>query len=254
MQNGDVVKIFDELADILEIQNANPFRVRAYRNAARTLGDLPESLAAIVADPDRKLEDLPGIGNDLAFKIKTIIETGSLPQLEELRQQIPAGVVEMLRIPGLGPKKAAALFKELSITNLDMLKAAAESGAVAKLKGFGDKTANSILEGLEHIAQAGARMYFADAQPLAEAVLADVRKLPAVHEAEVAGSFRRRRDTVGDLDLLVTADDSAVPMDLVAGHALVEKVLARGETKLRVRLKEGLEMDVRVVPAESYGA
>ncbi|MGE5192207.1 MAG: DNA polymerase/3'-5' exonuclease PolX, partial [Deltaproteobacteria bacterium] len=254
MQNAEVVKIFEELADLLEIQNANPFRVRAYRNAARMLGDMPESLAEIVADPQRSLEDLPGIGNDLAGKIKTILSTGSLPQLEELRSQVPHGVVEMLRIPGLGPKKAAALFKELSITNLDMLKAAAESGTVAKLKGFGDKTAKSILEGLQHIAQAGARMYFAEAQPLAEAILADLRKLPAVHEAEVAGSFRRRRDTVGDLDVLVTADGSAAPMDLVAGHPLVEKVLARGETKLRVRLKEGLEMDVRVVPAESYGA
>jgi DNA polymerase (family 10) len=254
MQNAEVVKIFEELADLLEIQNANPFRVRAYRNAARMLGDLPESLAQIVADPGRSLEDLPGIGHDLAEKIKTILDTGSLPQLEELRSQVPRGVVEMLRIPGLGPKKAAALFKELSITSLEMLKAATESGAVAALKGFGEKTARSILEGLQHIEQSGARMYFADAQPLAEAILADLRKLPVVHEAEIAGSFRRRRDTVGDLDMLVTADESAAPMDLVAAHPLVEKTLARGDTKLRVRLKEGLEMDVRVVPAESYGA
>jgi DNA polymerase (family 10) len=254
MQNAEVVKIFEELGDLLEIQNANPFRVRAYRNAARTLGDLPESLAEIIGDPDRNLEDIPGIGHDLAEKIKTIVSTGTLPQVEELRLQVPAGVVEMLRIPGLGPKKAAALFKELSIVNLEMLKAAAESGEVAKLKGFGEKTAKSILEGLQHIAQSGARVYFAQAQPLAEAVLADLRKSPGVHEAEVAGSFRRRRETVGDLDVLVTADDSAAPMDLVAAHPLVEKVLARGETKLRVRLKEGIEMDVRVVPAESYGA
>jgi DNA polymerase (family 10) len=254
MQNAEVVKIFEELADLLEIQNANPFRVRAYRNAARTLGDLPESLAQIVADPERSLEDLPGIGHDLAEKIKTILSTGSLPQIEELRSQVPHGVVDMLRIPGLGPKKAAALFKELSITNLEMLKAAAESGAVAALKGFGEKTAKSILEGLQHLEQSGARLYFADAQPLAETIVSDLRKLPAVHEAEVAGSFRRRRDTVGDLDVLVTADNSTAPMDFVAGHSLVEKVLARGETKLRVRLKAGLEMDVRVVPAESYGA
>ena len=254
MQNGDVVKIFDELADILEIQNANPFRVRAYRNAARTLGDLPESLAAIVADPDRKLEDLPGIGNDLAFKIKTIIETGSLPQLEELRQQIPAGVVQMVRIPGLGPKKAAALFKELSISNLESLKAAVESGAVAKLKGFGEKTANSILEGLQNIEQAGSRVYFAEAQEPAETILTALKKLPEIHEAEIAGSFRRRRETVGDLDVLVTASDSAAPMDLVAKHPLVTQVLARGDTKLSVRLNSGLQMDVRVVPEASYGA
>jgi DNA polymerase (family 10) len=254
MQNGDVVKIFDELADLLEIQNANPFRVRAYRNAARTLGDLPESLAEIAAHPERSLEDLPGIGHDLALKIKTIIDTGSLPQLEELRVQIPAGVVAMVRIPGLGPKKAAALFKELSVSSLEMLKAAVESGAVAKLKGFGEKTAKSILEGLEHIEQAGSRVYFAEAQAPAEAVLAALKKLPEVHEAEIAGSFRRRRETVGDLDVLVTSSDSAAPMNLVAAHPLVDNVLARGETKLSVRLKSGLQMDVRVVPEESYGA
>ncbi len=254
MQNGDVVKIFDELADLLEIQNANPFRVRAYRNAARTLGDLPESLAEIAKNPDRSLEDLPGIGRDLALKIKTIIDTGSLPQLEELRLEIPAGVVAMVRIPGLGPKKAAALFKELSVSSLEMLKAAVESGAVAKLKGFGEKTAKSILEGLEHIEQAGSRVYFAEAQEPAEAVLAALKKLPEVHEAEIAGSFRRRRETVGDLDLLVTASVSAAPMDLVAAHPLVDKVVARGETKLSVRLNSGLQMDVRVVPEESYGA
>src|SRR5437588_8463302 len=145
MRNADVVKIFDELADLLEIQNANPFRVRAYRNAARTLGDLPESLARIIADPQRNLEELPGIGHDLAEKIKLIAETGSLPQLEELRLQVPRGVLEMLRLPGLGPKKAAVLFKELSITSLETLRAAAESGSVAALKGFGEKTAKSIL-------------------------------------------------------------------------------------------------------------
>src|ERR1700704_2856949 len=106
MQNPDIARLFDELADLLEIQNANPFRVRAYRNAARTLGDLPESLAEIAGNPERSLEELPGIGHDLALKIKTIVDTGSLPQLDELRLQIPSGVVEMVRIPGLGPKKA----------------------------------------------------------------------------------------------------------------------------------------------------
>jgi DNA polymerase (family 10) len=254
MQNADVAKIFEELADLLEIQNANPFRVRAYRNAARTIGDLPESVAEIIRDPDRSLEELPGIGGDLAAKIKTIVETESLPQLEELRTQVPRGVVDMLRIQGLGPKKAAALFNELKVSSLEMLKAAAESGAVAQLKGFGEKTAKTILEGLANIEQAGQRVYLAEAKPLADAILADLSQLPEVHEAEVAGSFRRRRETVGDLDLLVTADDSTPPMDRLAAHPLVEKVLARGETKQRVRLKSGLEMDLRVVPEESYGA
>src|SRR5436853_2626674 len=121
MQNPDIARVFDELADLLEIQNANPFRVRAYRNAARTLETLPESLADIANDPNRSLEDLQGIGKDLAEKIKTIIATETLPQLDELRAQVPRGVLDMLRIQGLGPKKAAALYKELGIQNLDSL-------------------------------------------------------------------------------------------------------------------------------------
>jgi DNA polymerase (family X) len=254
MHNLEISKTFDEVADLLEIQNANPFRVRAYRNAARLIGDLPEQLSEILRDSARRLEDLPGIGKDLAEKIETLCTTGRLPQLEELRSQVPHGVVEMLRIPGLGPKKAATLFKELHITSLDMLKAACEEGKVAELKGFGDKTAKIILDGLKNIEQAGHRVFLAEAQPIAETILADLRKLRQVTNADIAGSFRRRRETVGDLDVLVTADDSAAPMDLLAGHSLVEKVLARGETKQRVRLKTGIEMDLRVVPDESYGA
>jgi DNA polymerase (family 10) len=254
MQNAAVVKIFEELADLLEIQNANPFRVRAYRNAARTLETLPESLADIAKDANRSLEDLPGIGHDLAEKIKTIITTETLPQLDELRAQVPRGVLDMLRIQGLGPKKAAALFKELGITNLEMLKAAAESGAVAGLKGFGEKTAKIILEGLAHVEQAGTRMYLAEARSLAEPILDALRGLPSVTQAEVAGSYRRRRETIGDLDILVTSPEAAPPMDLVAQHPMVEKVLSRGETKQRVRLAAGIEMDVRVVADESYGA
>src|SRR5262249_27798721 len=139
MDNTGIARIFDELADLLEIQNANPFRVRAYRNAARTIGDLAENVADILADASRKLEELPGIGNDLAAKIRIIVETESLPQLEELRGEVPRGVVDMMRLPGLGPKKAAALFKELQIASLEALKLAAESGSVAALKGFGEK-------------------------------------------------------------------------------------------------------------------
>jgi DNA polymerase (family 10) len=254
MQNSDVVKIFEELADLLEIQNANPFRVRAYRNAARTIGDLPENVADFVGNPGRSLTDLEGIGDDLAKKIEVIATTGVLPQLLELRTQVPHGVVEMLRIPGLGPKKAAVLFKELGLVSLEMLKAAAESGAVAELKGFGAKTAMMILEGLKNIEQTGQRMYLAEAKPLVDAIVADLRTVPGVVQAEAAGSFRRRRDTVGDLDLLATAADSTAAMDRLAAHPLVEKVLARGETKQRVRLSAGIEMDLRVVPDESYGA
>ena len=254
MQNIEITRLFEELADLLEIQNANPFRVRAYRNAARTLGDLPESAAEILADPNRSLDDLPGIGKDLAEKIATIVSTRTLPQLEELRAAVPAGVVEMLKVPGLGPKKAAALFQQLQITSLAELKAQCESGAVAKLKGFGAKTAQVILEGLAHLAQAGQRLYLAEVEPLAEELLTHLRGVPGVVRVEAAGSFRRRRETLGDLDLLAIARNSEAVMQALAAHPAVDKVLQQGETKQRVRLKLGLEMDLRVVPEESYGA
>ncbi|RPI80713.1 MAG: DNA polymerase/3'-5' exonuclease PolX [Planctomycetaceae bacterium] len=254
MQNSEITRIFEELADLLEIQSANPFRVRAYRNAARTIGDLPEPVAEILRDPARRLDELPGIGADLAGKVTQIVETGMLSQLEELRAQVPAGVVAMLRIPGVGPKKAAALFKELGVTSLETLREACESGAVAKLRGFGAKTAAAILDGLTQAEQAVQRLYLAEIAPLADEIVADLKRVPGVARVEAAGSFRRRRETVGDLDVLVIAADSAAAMDALAAHPQVAQVLVRGETKQRVRLKIGLEMDLRVVPEESYGA
>ena len=254
MQNADIGHIFDSMADLLEIQKANPFRVRAYRNAARTIGDLTESVENIVLDPARKLEEIPGIGADLAAKIRTIVDTGRLPQLEELQQQVPAGVLSMLRIGGLGPKKAHALFHELGIINLEMLKAAAEAGQIAKLKGFGAKTEKLILEGLQNVEQAGERSLIDAAKQQSDEIREALSKVAGVSQCEAAGSVRRRRDSIGDLDLLVTSTNSAAPMDALAAHPLVEKVQSRGDTKQHVRLKSGLELDLRVVPEESFGA
>lgn len=254
MQNQQIAALFEELGDLLEIQGANSFRVRAYRNAARALENLSESVADIMASPDRSLTNLEGIGKDLAAKIETIVQTGELPQLNELRTQVPPGVLQMLRIPGLGPKKAAALFHDLGITTLIDLKAACEAGKVAELKGFGKKTALTILEGIEHVEAAGNRVLISIASRSADEIVADLKQLPSVSQVSVAGSCRRRKETCGDLDVLAIAADSGEVMDRLAAHPLVEKVLARGETKQRVRLRSNIEMDLRVVPAESYGA
>ena len=254
MHNQHIASLFEELADLLEIQGANAFRVRAYRNAARTLENLSESAADILAQPDRSLTDLDGIGQDLADKIKVIVQTGALPQLEELRSEVPAGVGQMLRIAGLGPKKVAALFHDLGVTTLADLKAACESGRVAELKGFGKKTAQSILDGMAHAEEAGKRVLISVARASAEDIVADLQQVASVSQVSVAGSCRRRKETCGDLDVLAVAGDSAEAMDRLAAHPLVEKVLARGETKQRVRLRSGIELDLRVVPAESYGA
>lgn len=254
MQNQQIASLFNEMADLLEIQGANSFRVRAYRNAARTLENLSASLADLLVTGPNALESLDGIGKDLGAKIKVIMETGQLPQLEELRQQVPPGVVEMLRIPGLGPKKVAALFKELAIASLAQLKEACEAGKVAELKGFGKKTALSILEGIPHAQQASQRFLISVARASAEDIVSDLKQLPFVSQAAVAGSCRRRKETCGDLDVLAISDDAEATMDRLANHPQVEKVLSRGETKQRVRLRTGIELDLRVVPAASYGA
>jgi DNA polymerase (family 10) len=254
VQNADVARLFDEYADILEIQGANPFRVRAYRNAARMIGDLPESIADIACDPNRSLVELPGIGKDLAEKICAAVQTGQFPQLTEARLAVPAGVLEMLRISGLGPKKVAILFKELSIRSLDDLRQAAQQGQIAKLKGFGQKTEQAILEGAAQAAESPKRFLLAEVKPDADSIVADLLKLKSVTQATLAGSCRRLKETVADLDVVATAKDSTEPMDYLGSHPLVVKVLARGETKQRVRLHSGVEMDLRVVPDESYGA
>ena len=254
MQNQHIAAMFNEVADLLEIQGANSFRVRAYRNGARTLENLSESVADFLATPDRGLDSLEGIGKDLASKIAVIVETGQLPQLEELRQQVPQGVVDMLRIPGLGPKKVSALFKELGIKSLAQLKEACEAGKVSELKGFGKKTEQSILEGIPHAQEAGKRFLISVATASADEIVSDLKLLPSISQVSVAGSCRRRKETCGDLDVLAISDDSNAAMDRLAAHPLVEKVLARGETKQRVRLRTGIEMDLRVVPAVSYGA
>ncbi|MBM3969871.1 MAG: DNA polymerase/3'-5' exonuclease PolX [Planctomycetes bacterium] len=254
MQNVEIARLFEELADLLELDGANPFRVRAYRNASRTLEALSADVATIVGRDPGELQQLEGIGKDLADKIVVIVRTGALPQLEELKTKLPPGVVQMLRIPGLGPKKVAALFKELGLQTLDSLKQAAEQGRIAELKGFGKKTEQSILEGLALATEASQRVFLADAKAEADAIVADLQKLGSITQATVAGSCRRRKETVGDLDVLVTSIDYNAAMDRLAANPLVVKVLARGDTKQRVRLKSGLELDLRVVPDESFGA
>lgn len=256
MQNSEIASAFDELADLLEIEGANPFRLRAYRNAARMLRDLPESAAdrVGVTEEGKRLEDLPGIGKDLAEKIANLAESGSIPQLDELREVVPPGVLDMLRLPGLGPKKAAILFKTLNITSLSQLKEAAEQNQIAGIKGFGKKTQDNILANIDNAAQAAKRMLFAHAVEPVETLLAELGKLKAVQQIDVAGSFRRKRETIGDLDFLVASSDPEAVMDALAQHELVANVQQRGPTKMSVRLRNGLDLDLRVLDEESYGA
>ncbi|MCE9547229.1 MAG: DNA polymerase/3'-5' exonuclease PolX [Planctomycetia bacterium] len=254
MTNARIAEVLDQIADLLEFEGANPFRVRAYRNAGRVVHDLPEAISDILASPDRKLTDIDGIGADLAEKITTLVGTGKLPFLEELLARTPESVLALLRIAGLGPKKAAVLYKELGVKTLADLKAACESHRVQELKGFGAKTEQIILAGMELAQTAADRMLWADADAEAQALLAHFKPLKAVKQIAMAGSYRRGRETVGDLDILVDSDDMPAVMDHFAKLPAVKTLVARGDTKMSVRLDSGLGVDLRVVPAKSFGA
>ena len=254
MTNADVADVFEQIAELLEFQGANPFRVRAYRNGARAIRDLPESVEQIVADPDRKLTDVEGIGKDLAQKVATLVETGSLPMLDEILAEVPNSILAVLRVPGLGPKRAAVLHSELGVSNLDELRRACEAKQVRELAGFGAKTEEKILQGLAIAAEADARTYWFQADAVAQAILEHLRQCKAVRKMEVAGSYRRCKETVGDLDILVVAADAEEVMDHFGRFPKVEGVLLRGGTKMSVRLIGGMQVDLRVVPAESFGA
>lgn len=253
MNNATIAACFDEIADLLEVQGANPFRVRAYRNAGRAVKNHPEQFAGLVERGDA-ISGIKGVGKDLAAKIVEAVTDGQIEMLEELRSEVPPVTLDMLRISGLGPKKVATILDQLAIESIDQLKAAAESGELAELAGFGKKTAASVLEGIDHLATAGNRTYLATAKEIADEIAADLAALDSTVSVEVAGSCRRRRETCGDLDMLVASDNATEAMDALASHRLVEKTLARGETKQRVRLAGGLEMDLRVVPQKSFGA
>lgn len=254
MNNQAIAAVLEQIADLLEFQNSNPFRVRAYRGAARRIQDFPEPLSVIVADGERNLTDLDGIGKEMAAKIVELLQTGKLSLLEELREQVPDEVFALLRIPGLGPKKAAVLYKELGIASLEMLRAACEAQQVRTLRGFGAKTEETILAGIPLAEQAGKRIYWAEANNIARQLLEHIRGEKSIRQIEFAGSYRRGRETVGDLDLLVDASPTGPVMDRLAEFDGVTDILARGGTKMSVRLESGLQIDLRVVPTESFGA
>ena len=253
MNNGQLSRLLSDYADLLEVQGANAFRLRAYRNAARTLKKHPVPIEDLVA-AEADLSELPLIGKDLGQKLATIVQTGSFAELTELQKQLPPVVVDALRIPGLGPKKVSALVDELELTSLDDLKAAAESGRIAEVSGFGKKSAEAVLEGLKVLDQLGTRTLLKTAKEAADEIAEFVRAQPQTIRCEVAGSVRRRQETCGDLDLVVSSDSPAAIMDAIAGFPAVAETIARGDTKLRIRLADRQEMDVRVVPDASFGA
>jgi len=253
IHNADIARIFNQVADLLEIGGANPFRIRAYRNAARTVADQPQSMASLLAER-KDLSELSGIGKDLASKIAEIIETGALKMLAEMEQEVPGELSELLQIAQLGPKRVAALHRELGIDTIEDLAEAARKKKIRSLEGFGQKTEEKILREIERHEESKARTKFVEAEQVVGPLREYLKGIQGVKQVEVAGSFRRRRETVGDLDILVTGKDDSPVMDHFVDYEDVVEVVAKGKTKSTVRLRGGLQVDLRVVPQASYGA
>ncbi len=254
MENAAIAAVFEEMAELLEFRGENPFRIRAYRNGAKAIRDLDESVASILADPTRNLSSIPGIGKTLLDKTETLVATGQLPQLEKLRQEIPEVVIQMARIPGLGAKKAAKLQQELAIESLGDLRKACHEDRISKLKGFGGKTQQAILDGLAIAEAAAERIYWSDGDQLAKSIGKHMKSCDTISRMEWAGSYRRGRETVGDLDLLIVAEDRDLAMDHLEAYAERSSTILRGDTKISIRVGKAFQVDMRVVDENEFGA
>lgn len=253
VHNTDVANIFKRVADLLAIEGANEFRVRAYREAARTIESLSRPVAVMV-EKGEDLSELEGIGEDLAEKIQEIVETGELEMLHEIEGRTPPTLAGMLDVEGLGPKRVSALHEALGVTTLDELKQAAEQGRVRQVAGFGQKLEQRIVHELERARGRGERTRLDVADELVPPLVDYLQKVEGVERVIVAGSYRRRKETVGDLDILVTGENGGQIGKRFTQYEDVEDVLSQGETRSAVRLRQGIDVDLRVVAAESYGA
>jgi DNA polymerase (family 10) len=251
--NSDIADIFNEVADLLEIEGANQYRVRAYRNAARTISTLSRDVSDMVEEGE-DLSELPGIGEDLAGKIEEIVETGDLKQLEEIEQRTPPALAKMLDVAGLGPKRVQTIYEALDVTTMAELQEAAEQGRIQELHGLGEKTEKKILEDLERWSAEEERTRRDVAEERVEPLLNFLRGLDNVGRVQAAGSYRRKKETVGDLDVLAISDVGEEVISRFVEYEDVEEVVSQGETRSTVVFKSGLHVDLRVVEEKSYGA
>lgn len=250
MDKNAIAAVLSEIALLLELKGENPFKFRAYQSGARVLESLDEDLAEIIAES--RLTSIKGIGKALALKIETLHQTGQLEYYDNLVASVPPGLVEMLEIPGLGPKKIKAVHEALGADTIEKLQAACDSGQVAALPGFGEKSQVKIIAGMKNREAYGKRHLWWNAFAAAEPILEGLKSLPQVERAEHAGSLRRRMETVGDLDFLVASTDPQPVMDWFTAQPSVSEVSAHGETKSSVRLEGGLQADLRVVPPKQF--
>ena len=252
MRNTEIARIFHSTADLLEIKGDNPFKVRAYQKAAQNIESLTEELSEIALRGE--LEKISGIGKDLAQKILEMLQTKKSGAFEELRLEIPEGLLELIAVPGLGPKKAKLLYDKMGIQTMEALEEAARADRLKDLPGFGAKTEENILAGIELVRRGRERMLLGRALPLAQGIMANLAGMPEVHQISEAGSLRRRRETVRDIDILITSSDPEKVMDAFTSPFQVREVLAKGGTKASVLTSEGMQVDLRVVEPATYGA
>ncbi len=251
MNKSEIANVLTDIGTLLELKGENPFKTRAYQSGARVIESLSEDEITERVKAGT-LDEVKGVGEALAQKISELRTTGRLEFYEKLKASIPAGLVEMLQIPGMGPKKIRALNQKLGVDSIASLQLAATEGKIATLEGFGEKTQEKILEGIRNREKYGRRHLWMDAWEVAEPLLAGLRKLPQVKRAEHAGSLRRKMETVGDLDFLVATDDPKPVAEWFVKAPGVQEVTANGETKASVRLTSGIQADLRLVPPEQF--
>lgn len=254
VHNPEIARLFERYALLLEIDRANPFRVRAYRNAARVVENLPRDVNAMIAE-GADLSEIPGIGKDLAHKLQQICDTGKFAELREIEKRVPAALADLAELPGLGPKRVKLLFETLKIKSMAGLAAAARHGKLHELPGFGPKLEQTILKATEaHVSGEEQRVRLFAAEQIAFPLVKYLEALRGVSKVIVAGSYRRRKETVGDLDILAICAKGGKAIEHFVRYNEVASVLAEGTTRATMKLKSGLQVDLRVVPAKSYGA
>jgi DNA polymerase (family 10) len=253
MENAQVADVFDEIADLIELKGGNEFRVRAYRSAAGTIRRLPQRLEDLI-ERGRDLSEIPDIGRGSADRIHEILETGTCERLEDLREEVPPGLTDLLRVPQLGPKTAMRLHRELGVEGLDDLREAVDQQRVQRLDGMGEKTEETLRSGLARLEAGEGRILLKEAEGHVASLGRHLDGIDAVLQWEAAGSFRRRKETVGDLDVLVRASDREAAAEAIVGFGDVDEVLGRGEEGITLRLVSGLHVDVRFFEEEAFGA
>lgn len=253
MENGDIASVISDYADLLDIKGENAFRIRSYNSAVRTIRDLTVSLEQMVKD-EEDLTSIKGIGKSIAEKISEVVETGTFKSHESLKKKLNPSLLDLLRLEGFGPKKVKLVYEELGIDSVDALESAAKKGDLRDLAGMGAKTEEKLLKSIAHFRTGIGRFRISVGVEKGEAILNYMREVKGIEQLEMAGSLRRRRETIGDLDVLAVCKDQQEVMDHFVSYPEVKEVLAHGQTKSSIRLHNGLQVDCRVVPAESFGA